>query len=130
MKVLFELCLTSVMLQGLLLGRETPADDPKAGTFHTGPNQWPKSLSAEEFRNPLMEYQCKIIEVVKVILKILARGLPKAWNCPFDVFDELTVNPSVPVRLLYYPAQAVLNENQFGGKYLNLVLLKSDYHLC
>ncbi|TVY85263.1 2-oxoglutarate-dependent dioxygenase tropC [Lachnellula suecica] len=100
--------------EGYILGLETPADDPRAGTFHTGPNQWPKSLSDEEFRIPLMDYHSKMIDVVKVILKVLALGLPKDWNCSPDVFDELTVKPSVPMRLLHYPPQAVKNENQFG----------------
>ncbi|TVY18418.1 2-oxoglutarate-dependent dioxygenase tropC [Lachnellula arida] len=100
--------------EGYILGLETPADAPGAGTFHTGPNQWPKSLSDEEFRSPLMDYHGKMIEMVKVLLKILARGLPKSWNCPPDVFDELTIKPSVPMRLLHYPPQPVRHENQFG----------------
>ena len=75
------------------MGLETPADAPGAGTFHTGPNQWPKSLADEEFRTPLMDYHGKMIEMVEVILKILARGLPESWNCPPDVFDELTIKP-------------------------------------
>ncbi|TVY94074.1 2-oxoglutarate-dependent dioxygenase [Lachnellula willkommii] len=109
--------------EGYILGLETPADAPGAGTFHTGPNQWPKSLSDEEFRSPLMDYHGKMIEMVKVLLKILARGLPKSWNCPPDVFDELTIKPSVPMRLLHYPPQPVRHENQFGGKNLSLMSL-------
>ncbi|GIK04412.1 hypothetical protein Aspvir_008495 [Aspergillus viridinutans] len=100
--------------EGFIIGRETPADAPEAGTFHTGPNQWPKALRDEEFRIPLMEYHSKMIEMVKVILRILARGLPEEWNCPPDVFDELTVEPSAPLRLLYYPPQSVKHANQFG----------------
>ncbi|KAL4790349.1 hypothetical protein BDV19DRAFT_382360 [Aspergillus venezuelensis] len=100
--------------EGYILGRETPADAPEAGTFHTGPNQWPKSLPAEEFSIPIMKYHAKMIEMVKAIVKVLAAGLPKEWNCPPDVFDELTVNPSAPLRLLYYAPQPVVNENQFG----------------
>ncbi|KAJ5543173.1 hypothetical protein N7535_005602 [Penicillium sp. DV-2018c] len=100
--------------EGFILGRETPADAPEAGTFHTGPNQWPKELSDEEFRIPIMKYHAKMIDMVKVIVKILARGLPAEWNCPPDVFDELTVNPSAPLRLLHYAPQAEKRENQFG----------------
>lgn len=104
-----------VCIKGFIIGRETPADAPEAGTFHTGPNQWPKALRDEEFRIPLMDYHSKMIEMVKVVLKILARGLPAEWNCRSDVFDELTVDPSAPLRLLYYAPQSVKNDNQFGG---------------
>ncbi|CAG8908996.1 unnamed protein product [Penicillium egyptiacum] len=100
--------------EGFILGRETPADAPEAGTFHTGPNQWPKGLCDEDFRVPLMKYHGKMIEMVKVILKILAAGLPAEWNCPTSVFDELTVDPSAPLRLLYYAPQASKQANQFG----------------
>ncbi|KAF7592431.1 hypothetical protein BBP40_000279 [Aspergillus hancockii] len=100
--------------KGFIIGRETPADAPEAGTFHTGPNQWPKSLRDEDFRIPLMDYHAKMIGMVKIILKILARGLPEQWGCSPNVFDELTVNPSAPLRLLYYAPQAVKHENQFG----------------
>ncbi|KAL4735891.1 hypothetical protein BDV11DRAFT_208117 [Aspergillus similis] len=103
--------------EGFILGRETPADAPEAGTFHTGPNQWPRSLPDEEFRIPIMRYHAKMIEMVKVILKILALGLPAEWDCPPDVFEELTVNPSAPLRLLYYAPQPVKHENQFGVFY-------------
>lgn len=70
-----------------------------------------------------MDYHGKMIEMVEVILKILARGLPKSWNCPPDVFDELTIKPSVPLRLLHYPPQPVRHENQFGGKNISLMSL-------
>jgi len=62
-----------------------------------------------------MEYQGRMLDVVKILLKILAHGLPKAWACKPDVFDDLAVNPSMPMRLLHYAPQAVKNEKQFGG---------------
>ena len=58
-----------------------------------------------------------MVELVKVLLKILARGLPKEWNQPPDVMDDLAVNPSIPMRLLHYAPQPVYNEKQFGGKF-------------
>lgn len=57
-----------------------------------------------------------MVELVKVILKILARGLPAEWQCPNDVFDAATIDPSIPMRLLHYAPQSAKNENQFGGK--------------
>jgi hypothetical protein len=59
-----------------------------------------------------MDYHGKMLELVAVLLKILARGLPKAWNCSPNVFDELNVKPSAPMRLLHYKPQAVKKENQ------------------
>lgn len=84
-----------------------PADAPEAGTFSTGPNLWPKSLPDDDFRIPLMDYHGKMLELVAVLLKNLARGLPQAWNCSPNVFDELNVKPSAPMRLLHYKPQAV-----------------------
>ena len=89
-----------------------------AGTFHTGPNRWPKSLSDEQFRIPIMDYHTKMLEMVKVILKVLGRGLPKEWNQPPDVLEPLTHDKyvSAPMRLLHYAAQSEKKKNQFGGK--------------
>lgn len=106
-------------VKGFIIGRETPADAPEAGTFHTGPNQWPKSLSAEQFSIPLMDYHGKMIKMVEVILQVLALGLPKEWKCSPNVFDELTVNPSAPMRLLHYAPQAEKRDNQFGGTFFH-----------
>ncbi|KOC16917.1 2OG-Fe(II) oxygenase family oxidoreductase [Aspergillus flavus AF70] len=100
--------------EGFIIGRETHADAPEAGTFHTGPNQWPKALADEDFRIPVMKYHAKMLEMVKVILKVLARGLPEHWGCSPNVFDELTINPSAPLRLLHYAPQPVKHDNQFG----------------
>ncbi|KAF3065870.1 hypothetical protein GL218_09347 [Daldinia childiae] len=96
------------------IGHEVPADHPDAGTFSTGPNLWPKNLKDEEFRTPVMEYQATMLALSKVLLKLLSRGLPKAWGHPPDVMDDLAVNPSMPMRLLHYGPQEVLDERQFG----------------
>ena len=67
-----------------------------------------------------MEYQGKMVKLVKVLLKILALGLPKEWGCNPDVFDELAVNPSIPMRLLHYAPQSVKSERQFGGMHFRV----------
>ncbi|KAI0010263.1 Clavaminate synthase-like protein [Xylariaceae sp. FL0662B] len=100
--------------EAFIIGAEVPADDPDAGTFSTGPNLWPKQIPDEEFRIPIMEYQATMLELTKTLLKILALGLPKAWGCPPDVMDEFAVNPSMPMRLLHYAPQQVLDQRQFG----------------
>ncbi|KAI1393298.1 Clavaminate synthase-like protein, partial [Hypoxylon trugodes] len=97
-----------------VIGHEVPADDPDAGTFSTGPNLWPKALKDEEFRTPAMEYQATMLALSKVLLKLLARGLPKSWGQPPDVMDEFAVNPSMPMRFLHYAPQEVLDGRQFG----------------
>ncbi|KAI0964721.1 hypothetical protein F4678DRAFT_477145 [Xylaria arbuscula] len=100
--------------EAFITGAEIPEDDPEAGTFSTGPNLWPEPLRPEEFRSPIMEYQGKMLQLVKILLKILALGLPKEWGCPPDVFDALAVNPSVPMRLLHYAPNPTHNDTQFG----------------
>ncbi|KAK2014999.1 citrinin biosynthesis oxygenase CtnA [Colletotrichum eremochloae] len=97
-----------------MVGREVALDDPDCGTFSTGPNLWPTSLPDEEFRIPILKYQAKMVELVGALLKILARGLPKEWNCPEDVFDNLLIDPSIPMRFLHYAPQPSCPENQFG----------------
>ncbi|KAJ5872920.1 leucoanthocyanidin dioxygenase [Penicillium soppii] len=98
-----------------IIGHEVPEDDPDCGTFSTGPNLWPKSLPEGKFRIPIMEYQARMVELVKVLLKIIARGLPQEWNCPPDVLDPLAQNnPSIPMRLLHYGPQPIKDERQFG----------------
>lgn len=63
-----------------------------------------------------MQYHGKMLELVAVLLRILARGLPKAWNCSPDVFDGLLYKPSAPMRLLHYAPKEKRVSNQFGGE--------------
>ncbi|RYO87191.1 hypothetical protein DL766_005458 [Monosporascus sp. MC13-8B] len=100
--------------EAFVIGAEIPADDPDAGSFSMGPNLWPKSLPDEQFRLPIMEYREKMVELVKVILRILARGLPASWNQPPDVFDGFTIKPSLPMRLLHYPPKIGDDKEQYG----------------
>lgn len=62
-----------------------------------------------------MEYQAKMVNLVKVLLKILRQGLPESWNCAPDVLDVLTENASIPMRMLHYAPQPVRDDKQFGG---------------
>ena len=44
-----------------------------------------------------------MLALVKVLLKILALGLPKAWECSPDVFNEgFAAKSSMLIRLLHY----------------------------
>lgn len=110
-----------------IIGHEVPEDDPDCGTFSTGPNLWPKSLPEADFRIPIMDYQARMVELVKVLLRILARGLPQEWNCPPDVLDALAENnPSIPMRLLHYGPQPIRDERQFGGRSCLLYRLRNS----
>jgi isopenicillin N synthase-like dioxygenase len=124
-KLRFILDLRANMWQGFVIGAEVPRDDPDAGTFLTGPNQWPQSLTAEEFEKPVMEYRNKLVELSEKVLRILALGLPKAWNCSPDVFDDFFINASGNLRLLHYPPQLSPNPQQFGGKRYFIVTERS-----
>lgn len=98
-----------------MVGAEIPADHPEAGTFSTGPNLWPTSLQEDEFRIPIMAYQAKMVNMAKILLKILGRGLPSEWGHPESVLEKLADNPSIPMRMLHYAPQPVRYDNQFGG---------------
>lgn len=102
--------------EAFVIGAEIPADDPDAGKFSMGPNLWPKSLPDDQFRLPIMDYREKMVELVKVILRILGCGLPASWKQPPNVFDDFTVKPSLPMRLLHYPPKIGNDTEQYGGK--------------
>ena len=103
--------------KAFIIGHEVSKDHPDAGTFSTGPNQWPRNLPDEVFRAPVMKYQAQMLALSKVILKLLARGLPKEWGHSPDVMDAFGENePSMPMRLLHYAPTLERDEAQFGGK--------------
>ncbi|KAI0390661.1 putative 1-aminocyclopropane-1-carboxylate oxidase [Xylariaceae sp. FL0594] len=76
-----------------IIGREIPADHPEAGTFLTGPNLWP-DLPEGKFRDVVLAYQAKMVELAGIIIRTLVRGLPKEWGCPPDALDNLLVQDS------------------------------------
>lgn len=86
-----------------------------AGSFSTGPNLWLTSLDKEQFEAPIMAYRSKTVELAEALVKILALGLPKEWDRSSNIFDELTVKPSIPMRLLHYGPQENIDPRQFGG---------------
>lgn len=63
-----------------------------------------------------------MVELVKALVKILACGLPKEWGCSPSIFDKLTVNPSIPMRLLHYGPQTEIDPRQFGGMPLKFLV--------
>ena len=97
-----------------MVGREVPEDDLDCGSFSIGPNLWPLSLSKEKFQGLIMFSQSRMLALVKIILDILALGLPKA--CPPNVFDSLLDKPSIPMRFLHYAPVQAMDPRQFGGE--------------
>ena len=65
-----------------------------------------------------MNYQDRMLGLVQVILRILARGLPADWGCAPHVFESLLHEPSIPMRLLHYGPVQAPDPRQFGGKSL------------
>lgn len=91
-----------------------PADSLRAGKFLTGPNQWPKSLSADEFEIPLQKYRGQMVKLSELVLDLLALSLP-APATP-DLFKDFMFQPSGNLRLLHYPPKPVVNKEQLGCK--------------
>lgn len=97
-------------MKGIYFGEDVPADDPRAGRFLQGPNQWPK-LPRDEFHAPIMDYRKRLLDLSNVLLRIIAEGLPYGPN----IFDDFVVGPVGNVRLLHYPPQESKDELQLGG---------------
>ncbi|KXS94993.1 hypothetical protein AC578_1528 [Pseudocercospora eumusae] len=103
--------------EAFTVGMEVPADDPEAGSFSTGPNLWPAALADSDFREPVMKYHAKMLELVRVLLEILSLGLPREWGCSSDALCQLgSGRPCCPMRLLHYGPPEHLDERQFGGR--------------
>lgn len=63
----------------------------------------------------VLAYQARMVELAKVIVRILVEGLPKEWACPPDALDGLTVEPAIPMRFLHYGPVKEKDPRQFGG---------------
>lgn len=53
--------------------------DPTAGSFSTGPNLRPKSLPDETFKIPILQFQSKMLQLAKQILKFSPEVFPMNW---------------------------------------------------
>ena len=62
-----------------------------------------------------MEYRGLMVKLVETLVKILAEGLSERWGCSPHIFDDLTIKPSIPMRLLHYGPQEKVDPRQFGG---------------
>jgi isopenicillin N synthase-like dioxygenase len=98
------------LLQGFLIKRDLPADHPDviAGKLYRSQNQWPDDLPG--FRETCVAY-CDAVEGLALrLLPVYASAL----DLPPDYFVPAFLEPQYTLRLAYYPAQEVVEENEFG----------------
>ena len=95
------------------LGRDLAADDPDviAGKPFRSLNQWPEGLPA--FRPTMVEYLAAIEKLSMQLLPMyaLGLGLDRDFFNDHPAFDK----PQLGIRLLEYPHQENIGENQFGA---------------
>jgi isopenicillin N synthase-like dioxygenase len=85
--------------EGFYIGPELAADDPRAGKFNHGPNQWPESRPS--FRRAMETYRESMTELGHRLVRCLALSL----DLPEDHLEAFCTDPMVTVRLLHYPPQ-------------------------
>ncbi|KAH8674589.1 hypothetical protein BGZ60DRAFT_526544 [Tricladium varicosporioides] len=96
--------------EGIYIGDEVPADDPRAGKFLQGPNMWP-DLPEDEYRRPIMEYRSRMLHLAETLMQILALGLPYGA----DIFNEFTKDPIGNLKLLHYPPNLSGDDQRLGA---------------
>ncbi|MEQ8656431.1 MAG: 2-oxoglutarate and iron-dependent oxygenase domain-containing protein [Hyphomicrobiales bacterium] len=92
---------------------ELAADDPdlKRGLFGYSPNQWPQADVAPGFRDTLLAYQRDALGFGALIFRAFALAL----ELPEDFFDDKITKPLAVTRVLHYPPQdGVIDEQQIG----------------
>lgn len=96
--------------ESLMLGRDLGPDHPwvREGIAYEGPNQWPAALPG--FREQANAYLDAIMGLGRRIGALIAHSL----ELPDDYFAEALVEPSCTTRMLRYPPQKVVEDNQIG----------------
>ncbi|WP_150301975.1 isopenicillin N synthase family dioxygenase [Pseudomonas profundi] len=87
--------------EGYYIGEEVPADDPRvlAGTFNTGPNQWPSDVP--DFQPAMTTYYQALLGLSAQIMS----GLALSLGLPSTYFEDFCTDPLATLRLLHYPPQ-------------------------
>lgn len=98
--------------ESFLLGHETPADHPfvQAGLPNYGANQWPPEAELPWFRTLCELYLQKVSSISETLMRIFAVATGERE----DFFDEALIDPMATLRLLHYPPQAKVVNNQIG----------------
>ncbi len=97
--------------ESFIIGRERPADDPDAlaGKPYCKFNTWPENLPG--FRETLVEYQYRMIDVGQKMLPLWALSL----DLPETFFDGMFDKPHANMRFVHYPPQDAIGNGQYGS---------------
>lgn len=71
-------------------------------------NRWPENLQG--FREDIMAYVAAVEQLGRKLVPLYAVAL----DLPADYFDEAFREPTYALRLSHYPAQEVVQDNEFG----------------
>ncbi|CDK25400.1 unnamed protein product [Kuraishia capsulata CBS 1993] len=107
---MFEETQNPDLKEGFYVGKEISKDHPLFGKINCGPNLWPSVEGSDHFRRVCMEYREKVFNLSKIVLRAIALGL----GTDVSYFDTFTQDAIAIMRLLHYPAQEQLSDNDRG----------------
>lgn len=99
------------MSESLMLMHELPPDDPGlvAGLPLQGPNQWPDWIP--DFRPRVENYIAEVDALGRYIVQLIAMSL----GMPAHALDHYFDQPTTFLRLLHYPPQPPVQDEQMGS---------------
>lgn len=99
------------MSESLMLMHELPPDDPGllAGLPMQGPNQWPDWVP--DFRPRIDRYIAEVDVLGRYIVQLIAMSL----DLPAHALDHHFDKPTTFLRLLHYPPQPPVTDDQMGS---------------
>lgn len=94
------------------VGLELPSTHPlvQAGLPNYGANRWPDASELPGFRVACEQYLQQVLSVSEALMSIFALAAGE----PEDRFHAALVNPMATLRMLHYPPQAQILNNQIG----------------
>lgn len=97
--------------ESLMLMHELPPDDPTllAGLPLQGPNQWPDWIPG--FRPRVENYIAEVDALGRYVVQLIAMSL----GMPALALDHYFERPTTFLRLLHYPPQAQVEDEQMGS---------------
>lgn len=92
-------------------GYDLPADDPDvvAGLFGHGPNKWPDHFP--DFQKRIAPYIDAVLGEAKTLFRLFAISL----DAPEDYFTRHLNKPMMQTRLMHYPPQSSLTQDDVFG---------------
>jgi len=99
------------MSESLMLMHELPPDDPAllAGEPLQGPNQWPDWVP--DFRPRVERYIAEVDALGRYVIQLIAMSL----GLPAHALDHHFAKPTTFLRMLHYPPQPPLDDDQMGS---------------